>query len=142
MHAVLRGNACHCATSVVLAFKRLNRFVRFVIGVVRSEIIDLTEYQDTTIGVVMSCHTPFRRHAAHPLAGQPVQRMQRTMLPQVGIVYQHRQQGIAAAGSMNPREGVGARRNRRGATRCEIPTSVHLARFVLCVAAKPGRALQ
>jgi hypothetical protein len=34
-------------------FKRLNRFIRFVICVVRLEITDLTEYQDTTIGVVV-----------------------------------------------------------------------------------------
>jgi hypothetical protein len=39
-----------CAMHV---FKRLNRFIRFVICVVRPEITDLTEYQDTTIGVVV-----------------------------------------------------------------------------------------
>jgi hypothetical protein len=35
------------------AFKRLNRFVRFLIGVMKLEIPDLTEYQDLTIPVLM-----------------------------------------------------------------------------------------
>src|SRR5262249_6890592 len=72
MHAVLRGNACHCAMQMLFAFKRLNRFVRFPVGVVRSEIIDLTEYQDTATEVVMSGIPPStptgqrRRRPGHP----------------------------------------------------------------------------
>jgi hypothetical protein len=45
-HAVLRGSARHCAIGAMQTFKRLNRFVRFVIDVVISETTDLTEYQD------------------------------------------------------------------------------------------------
>jgi hypothetical protein len=94
---VLRGNADHCGLCAMHTFKRLNRFIRFVICVVRLEITDLTEYQDTAIGVVMSRPPAPPRatawrcwcRAASSSTSIPA------LLSQVGIVHQHRRCDVA-----------------------------------------------
>jgi Raf kinase inhibitor-like YbhB/YbcL family protein len=114
--AVLRGNACHCAFCALQTFKRLYRFIRFVIGVVMLKITDLTEYQDATALVVMYRDNPlcdryvaFRLRSHNLTIGDTCCWNRRALAKRAPGLQQYINRHVAASWNRPPTSGTLAR---------------------------------